>query len=271
MRKPLVAVAALAIVALPAAPAAAASPRPAYFKVSFKAVQNLSWTENLTYNSTSCGGSPLEMTGHGSSSIRIATPRPQPAVATREPGRRSATLLFGGGGASVPVQGTYRREGSRQGQYLVPPPPGSCPKPEPTPIDCGTKRYPAKTRLYAAWESVGNANSDDLTAPLFDAVVISGPEAPGWTVSPGYLNCPEVVGDHRFGAPRANAPAETGRGSLPLRTLFGRRSHFRVEVHLVRKSDITPKIPGVTGSRKATTDLAWTMQFTRLARRPPGL
>jgi hypothetical protein len=261
--------------ALPAAPAAARSADAAYFKVSFKAVQHTTWKEHVFYRNSTCDGwpTPTEIRGQGSSTVKLATPRPQPAVARRAGGALGATLQFANGGQALPAAGSYTRAGEVHATLLGPPPPRKCGYSEPIPPDCGTKSFPGGTEIYLAYQSV-EAADPDRPAPLFDGVTMSGPRAPGWLTAAPYLNCPEIVGDHELGYPlflkQHNVfTRDTGRAKLSLRTLFGTRKRFRVFVDLKRTVDMAPV--GGEGELPVTTELKWVLTFRRLAHRPAGL
>lgn len=262
----------LAAALLPAAPATARSSGVAYFKVSLKATQQTTWKEHTTYGAT-CSG-PIEITGSGSSTIRLATTRPRPLVIRRAAGAAGASLAFADGSQSLSVSGTYSRAGVREARALNPVQPGKCPRQEdPPPPDCGTKRYPAGTSVWLGYETVEMQDPDDLVSSLVDGVVMSGPTAPGWTGAAPYLNCPSgTTLDHHLGILRPVRGAglrspDTGKAALPIAKLFGKRKRFRVRYSDTGTLDDTP---AGQGTRPVTTQLRWVVTFTRLARRPAG-
>src|SRR5215217_6355055 len=116
--------AAIALLALALAPAGAHATT-TYFKVSLTARQDVTWTEDVTYQT--CGGTTT-LQGKGSSTLRFHTPKPQPAVATRARGR-VPTLWFKNQSAVTGSSGTPRCPPTG-GASAIPP-------------DCGTKAIPA--------------------------------------------------------------------------------------------------------------------------------
>ena len=262
----------LAAAVIPAAPAAARTSGVAYFKVSFKATQQMSWKELTTYQSK-CAGT-IEISGSGSSAIRLASSRPRALMIRRVAGANAASLTFADGSQSLPVSGTYSRAGFRTARSLSAVPPGRCPRQEdPPPPDCGTKRYPAGTTVSLAYETVEMQDPDDLVGSLVDGVVTSGPQTPGWTAAAPYLNCPSgTTLDHHLGIlrPFNGGPylsPDTGKAALPIAKVFGKRKRFRVRYSDKATIDETP--PG-QGTRPVTTQLRWVVTFTRLAHRPAG-
>jgi hypothetical protein len=260
----------IAALALPATPAAAKPSRTAYFKVDIAVVQSLTWTEN-TEGYTCSGQGKFGEIGKGQSVMRLRTLFGWPMVAKRVSGLREATLRSQNGGGELPVSGTLVRGGVRQQTTIIPAPPGSCQRPlSQAAPDCGTKAYPAGTRLVVGWATPRDWIGMDGPRPRVPSLTLRGPNVPEWRAGAGWVNCPGIGGDELLGAQTYPTPGrDAGSAPLPTATLFGTRKRFTARGHIKRTLDYARVLgPSISGSKPVTTEVTWTATFTRLARRP---
>ena len=262
MRKTLLAGAVLLAAVLPSAATAAALPRVAYFKVEVRASQDINWKQHL--KGPSCDGKGLyERWAQGRSILRLHSPGPVLTVAKRTP-RGGVLFWFGNRPSGMPVSGWLRRTATDSGTNSA-----ACPSPYSTRPDCGTRMYPASTRLALLYDTPESwQDYSDGPAPIVDVLHLRGPYVPEWQTGAHFLNCPGQDSDYQLGVSEPGQIAmEAGHAALSLDTLFGRREHFE----LTAREKVTwepPRPENATGSSQVTTSFLWTVTFTRLARRP---
>lgn len=237
-----------AVALLSAAPAEA---RTAYFKVSFRAVQQVTWKEDVT--TRGCGEQgTFGFHGGGRSRIVLRTRRPQPVA------------LQLNLGANLSVTGTYAREGKSSGWVIEPGDPHGCGATgEVWEPDCGVRRYPAGARLQLEWLAPERWTTDP--APLAPAIRITGPFAhasDGSSWLP-FRNCKGFDLAGALGVPGSTGP-DTGAATLPAARAFGRGRRFTVTGHAQGTRALTDGV--LTGARTVTTRLDWTLRFTRVRR-----
>jgi hypothetical protein len=237
------------VLALVAAPAEAGT---AHFKVSFRAVQDVEWTEEVT--TVGCGGlGKFGFHGAGRSRIVLRTRRPRP-VALRE------LVMW-----NLPVTGTFSREGESSGWVIEPGDAHKCGAAgESWAPDCGTRAYPAAAQLQVQWLPPERWMSDP--APLAPALRVIGPFTPGETWL-AFRNCKGFDLAGALGVLGAVAP-DTGAGTLRPLVAFGRAKRFTVRGHAYGTYALTSGV--LTGARTVTTTLDWAMRFTRVRRPRPS-
>jgi hypothetical protein len=237
---------ALAAAVLPAAPAVA---RPAHFKVTVKATQDIAWKEDIF--GRGCNGTVVETFGGGHSRMSIHSRRPVGAVARRAGGRTILTLR-----RPLLVAGTMSREGALENR-------GTdtghhCGQVTPVARDCGTRTFPRDARLSV--ELVDPRDWDETygPVPLAPALVLTGPFSIAWMGGPVFGNCIGPGQDWRLG-PHA------GPAVLFARTLFGHRRRFRIAGGVHETIDQAVPGPVITGGHwPVTTTIRWTVAFTRI-------
>src|SRR3954470_1287396 len=140
----------VSVCALAGTAQAASHPQEAYFRVDIRASQAGNWKKDLTSNG--CGG-PSWVRGGGDSSLRLSSPEPVTVVARRVSSPEKVQFIVGRSGGGIPVTGNVVRQGELSGGFLRPPPPGVCPRPEPTPIDCGSRNYPPGSTINIQFDT----------------------------------------------------------------------------------------------------------------------
>lgn len=245
--------------AVPAAPAAAEPSRVAYFEVSASARQNVNWSESVL---ASGGCATVRMIGQGGSWLRLHTPAPQVAVARQIGNESRVQFIFK---PYLHVKATLQREGKMVNTLVT----GGqgCPPPlDPVASDCGVRQFPRDTRISLAYDAPDNWPGTDGPAPLVPSLHISGPYAPEWLGRPLYQNCSGEQSDDVLGVDYLRAYGrDTGAAALSMKELFGTRKAFTVNGFL-KKTEQYPLGSGMSGTHPVTTELKWSVTFTRIAR-----
>jgi hypothetical protein len=253
------------LLAAAAWPSAAPAARVAHFTVTLTAHQRITWTEDLTIRG--CGGGIYRTQGHGQSTLAVHTAAPQRLTATLvHAGGREIALRFRDGTASAPVRGTLTRDGSDAAIVINPGTPGACPPPEPLPRDCGSKPYPADSRIGIAadpWLDQKERRTGDL-------IYLTGPTSREWMMGPGFRNCLAMGPDDSLAG-----PATAGRPALAallVGRVFGTRRRFVVRARRTETVDHmrNAHTAGISGTRPVTTTTSWRLAFTRLGHRGAG-
>jgi hypothetical protein len=245
---------ALAAVALPAAPAVA---KTAHFKVSIKATQDVSWSEDIF--ARDCAGGVTETVGGGRSHMAVHTRRPVRVDARRERGRMVLAPR-----RQLKVAGTMRRYGALTH-------PGDdtghhCGHVTPVERDCGQRTFPDDAQL--SLELVDPRDWEDAygPVPLGPALLLKGPFSIEWIGGPVFANCvgPGVL-DYRLGLHAAPQVVFA-------RTLFGHRRRLRISGSVRETVDVAAPGPVITSGRwPITTTIHWTVAFTRVESPGRGL
>jgi hypothetical protein len=226
----------------PAAAGAATRAQRQYFKATFTASQQQTWTQNQ--QSTGCN-TTVTSQGGGSSRLRLRTPRSFYVVAVRA--RRIAPLMMALGHArGFRVTGTYFQDGSitvtSSGGTGCGDGGTSAPK------DCGDRALSG----YVGLRYLTPRNWPSDPAPLRPSILPTGPQ-PGSSsgqLHSGFRNCPGGGGD---------ALIESA-GGLTTARLFGRLRKLTVRG---RGSEVQS-----SGGNRSTTTTTWTLTLTRISRAP---
>jgi hypothetical protein len=267
-KTPLIALSILAASALPVAAADAKLSSKSYFRVQVVATQDVHWSVDATAHA--CGSGVFHTTGHSESKSVVTTVGWQPVTVRRVKG--NALFTFNGGNGEVPATGHLQRFGDQQTTVVTAPAPGACPQAIPTAQDCGTRSYPAGTKLIFEWNRPQDWPYQDDPTPLVPSLHLIGPNVPNQTTDMGFRNCPGERDDYMVGTnPYPDPGSDSGPGALPLKLLFGKRKQFTVRGRLQHT------VQGVllsneTGYRKSAFDLIWTVKFKRLSHpgKPPA-
>jgi hypothetical protein len=259
---PLITALIAAACALPAASADAKKlPSKSYFRVQVVATQDINWSVDVVAHS--CGGGAFHTIARSESKSLVTTAGWQPVTVRRVKG--NVLFSFKGGTSEAPATGHLERNGDQQTTVNPVPPPGACPKPIPTARDCGTRTYPAGTKLIFEWNRPKDWPYRDDPTPLAPSLHLIGPNVPNQTLTMGFRNCPGERDDYGLGVNAYPDPGfDSGPAALPLKLLFGKRKQFTVRERFQRT---VPGLlqPNETGFRKSAFDLNWTVKFERLS------
>jgi hypothetical protein len=249
-------------VAFPAAAPAAHRPKVAQFRFTLTVWQKTTWTQELT--SQACGGGEFLIHGHGESKIKMHTASVQRLVIRRvHKGGHELALQVGDGPPQVQMIGTLTRNGSDSAEVVVPGTPGACPAPEQVPVDCGTRTYPASSRIGIAsypWPNTKRRHAGDV-------IYLTGPYTPEWSAGPPFGHCLSAGRDDLLlGSVIDESPAE---GALVVDTVFGRKRHFEIAAESTLTVDHMKGAAGsgLTGTRPVTTTSRWRLRLTRVGHR----
>ena len=231
-----------AAVCWPAAAGAAPRFQRQYFKATFTASQQQTWTHNETV--TECD-TTVTSQGGGNARLSLRTPRIFYLVALRVRGRDPLMLVLGHD-RGFRVTGTYFQDGSitvtSTGGF------GCGDGGPPVPKDCGTRALSGYVDL--SYLTPTNWPSDP--APLVNSILPTGPQ-PGSSsgqLHSGFRNCPGGGGD---------TLGESSGGLSPAR-LFGRLRQLTVRG---RGRDTQS-----SSGHQTTTTTTWTLRLTRIPRAP---
>lgn len=263
-KAPLIALSILAATALPVAQADAKKlPKTAYFDVVITAIQHGNWTEDFTSSDPLCG--VAHTTGHGTSKIQLGTEESVPVTVKRT--GTNVRFLFprssGPPTSDVVITGSLERYGDQQGNSTGAT--SSCPKPLPTPPDCGERHYQGDARVALLWNTPGNWPLGDGGKPHTPSLHLRGPYGPSLTGGLPFQNCIGERDDYQLGVNNYPSGVDSGPAALSLSKLFNKKlKKFKV------RGDVTGTVPhvtptGVTGSFNSELSLRWWVQFKRLS------
>jgi hypothetical protein len=231
-----------AAVCWPATAGAAARVQRQYFKATFTASQQQTWTQNQ--QSTRCN-TTVTSQGGGNSRLRLRTPRPFYIVAVRVR-RRDPLMMALGHARGFRVTGSYFQDGTltitSSGGTGCGDGGTSVPK------DCGERALAG----YVSLRYLTPRNWPTDPAPLVPSILPTGPQ-PGSSsaqLHSGFRNCPGGGGDQ----------LGESSGGLTMAKLFGRAHQLTVRG---RGSDVQSS-PG----HRSSTTTTWTLKLTRTSRAP---